>query len=235
VIELAPAVTTFAQEIQDLLDATLQYGSDATEDELRIKVLPWNSRYVVRSGPSEKLAGVPLYFDGKRVAKLEIEYHCDFDTSRDFLAVRKSKVQLSSLKKEDPLFRLDYQHGCDSVPDAHWNIHAERGALSALLDRTNPKHSGKLSKVHFSVGGSRHRPCLEDVLDMLLREFRVDQLPNADVAIAEGRERWRSTQIKVLVRDAPEIAASTLVALGYTVTPPEAGPRPTDVKKLRQP
>lgn len=234
-IELAPAVETFAQEIQDLLDATLQYSSDATEEERRIKVLPRNSRYVVRSGTSDKLAGVPLYSNGKRVATLEVEFHCDYDSSMTFVAVRKSKVQLSSLKKEDPLFRLDYQHGCDSVPDAHWNIHAERGALSALLDRTNPKHSGKLSKVHFSVGGSRYRPCLEDVLDMLLREFRIDQLPNAGVAIVEGRERWRSTQIKVLVRDAPEIAASTLVTLGYTVTPPAAGPQPTNIEKLRQP
>lgn len=233
-IELAPAVATFGQEVQDILDDVLRYGADATENERQIKVLPFGTHYVVRSGPKEKLDGIPLFANGKRVAKLEVEFRCELDTSSDFLAVRKSKVQLASCRKEDPLFRLDYQHDAQTVPTAHWNIHAERGAVSALLATANPGHTGRLSKVHFPVGGTRHRPCLEDALDLLIREFNVDVHPDATTAIQAGRERWRIIQTKVLVRDAPELAAGVLRKLGYKVDPPEGGPPPTDTEQLRK-
>jgi hypothetical protein len=236
VTELEPLVEDFAKEIADLLEATLKYGDDIGDDERTLEVKPRDvaGRLMIRSGSKEKLGGIPLYAAGKRVAKLEIEFRCDFDTSENYLAVRKSKIQVSSLKREEPLFRIDYVHECDYGPSAHWNIHAERGSLSAWLAQANPEHSSKLSKVHFPVGGSRYRPCLEDVLDLLIEEFHIDHLDTAPDAIAAGRERWRRKQVKVLVRDSPDDAVHALEKLGYTVQPPDTGPSPTKLERLRE-
>lgn len=56
-IELAPAVGAFAQEVQDLLNDVLQYGSDADPKERQIQVLSSGTHYVVRTGTAEKLGG----------------------------------------------------------------------------------------------------------------------------------------------------------------------------------
>lgn len=92
-------------------------------------------------------------------------------------------------------------------------IHAERGAVSNLLGRTNRDHSGLLSKLHLTVGGSRMRPCLEDFIDLICYEFRFDLLPGAQETLEAGRERWRRRQIGALVRDAPEEAVRVLCDL----------------------
>jgi len=44
-------------------------------------------------------------------------------------------------------------------------------------------------------------------------------------AVKEGRERWRSFQMKAAVRDAPEAAAEVLRLLDYDVTPKIPPPR----------
>lgn len=61
----------------------------------------------------------------------------------------------------------------------------------------------RMSDLHFPVGGSRFRPCLEDILDMLVRELGVDHQPGWRDALADGRERWRRMQTAAVVRDAP--------------------------------
>jgi hypothetical protein len=38
--------------------------------------------------------------------------------------------------------RLDYDRDAHTVPAAHWNVYAERGAVSNLLGKTNPDHPG---------------------------------------------------------------------------------------------
>lgn len=121
----------------------------------------------------------------------------------------------------------------DKVPASHWNIHAERGTASRLLVLGDPAHSGEFSKLHFPVGGARMRPCLEDFLQFVLHEFKVDQQDEAREAILAGRERRRRRQIATLVRDAPGVAAAALESLGYTITPPDDGPRPPNRAKLR--
>jgi hypothetical protein len=43
-----------------------------------------------------------------------------------------------------------------------------------------------MSDLHFPVGGSRFRPSLEDVLDMLVRELGVDHEPGWRDALARA-------------------------------------------------
>jgi hypothetical protein len=89
-----------------------------------------------------------------------------------------------------------------------------------------------VSDLHFLVGGPRFRPCLEDVLTVIIDEFGVDQEPGALEALAAGRRTWRLGQLGAAVRDSPETAAQTLRNLGYTVTPPTTGAPPERTAKL---
>ncbi|MCP2255749.1 hypothetical protein LY13_004531 [Prauserella aidingensis] len=116
------------------------------------------------------------------------------------------------------MLRLDYLHVAHSTPVAHWTVHAERGATSVLLARCNPRHEGLLSQVHIPVGGPRYRPCLEDFLERLVVEFNIDARPGWENAVENGRQTWRETQTRAVVRDSPEIAAEVLRRQGYTVT-----------------
>ena len=74
----------------------------------------------------------------------------------------------------------------------------------------------RVSDLHFPVGGSRFRPCLEDVLDMVVRELGVDHQSDWRNALAVGRERWRRMQAAAVVRDASE-AIRVLEQLGYDI------------------
>jgi hypothetical protein len=89
-----------------------------------------------------------------------------------------------------------------------------------------------MSSLHIPVGGSRQRPCLEDLLQFLIVECGFDKRRYWRKPIAEGRERWRRRQVSALVRDIHTDAARVLVDLGYTVTPP--APIPEESKKALQ-
>jgi hypothetical protein len=75
-----------------------------------------------------------------------------------------------------------------------------------------------MADLHFPVGGHRFRPCLEDVLGMLVTELRVDHPAGAIESLPEGREVWRRSQLCTVVRDAPDEAIAALEEQGYTVT-----------------
>lgn len=115
----------------------------------------------------------------------------------------------------------------ESVPLAHWHIHADRGALSHLLGRAHAVRSDvvkkphDMSSLHFPVGGERFRPCIEDVLEFLVREFGVDRQDGWETAIREGRENWRRMQFRSTVRDLQDEAANVLRKHGWTVAEPD--------------
>ncbi len=67
---------------------------------------------------------------------------------------------------------------------------------------------------------------------MLVEEFGIDSVDTWRSHLASGREKWRRTQLKAAVRDAPEDAAETLRSLGYDVVAAEAPPDNT--ASLRQ-
>lgn len=231
--DLDQATESFAQDVQDLLDQVLRRPEPEDAEKQRLKVLPLGKRRVIRPGTEDTPAGIPVYSEDKHVANLELIFHCEPDQENTFLAVRKSMFQLASTQEGTPLLRLDYVHGAHSIPAAHWNIHAERGATSVLLARCNPRHEGRLSQIHLPVGGVRHRPCLEDFLEMTIAEFNIDKLPQWKDAVRTGRERWRTLQTRAIVRDSPEVAAEVLRRMGYEVTTPHSGPPPQNLEILQ--
>lgn len=90
-----------------------------------------------------------------------------------------------------------------------------------------------MHELHFPLGGHRFRPCLEDVLQMLVEEFGIDTADGALDALAAGREKWRRHQTGAVVRDAPEEAVRVLRELGYMVETPSGGPVFPNVRELR--
>lgn len=173
---------------------------------------------------------------GASMLRLSVSFQCEFDHRAHFLAVDESEIVVRAVGASEPLFRYDYLRSpASSQAGAHVQVHAHRDAISHLLatcgdntrrarDRQRAAVKGdrlpQLSDLHLPLGGSRFRPCLEDVLQTLIDEFGVDAPDGALAALAEGRAEWRRKQLGAAVRDSPEVAARVLRALGYAVAAP---------------
>lgn len=188
-----------------------------------------SSRFVVR--PDDGVGGIariPLHVGGEHLAELGLNYRLDLDHDRKFLKVVNSEFALYSNHERSPLIRLDYVSDANNAPSAHWQFHAERGALSHLLARAHAFRPSKvrtshdLSRLHFPVGGDRFRPCIEDFLELLVSDIGVDSRPQWRSAVRAGRAEWQRKQLAAAVRDAPADAAAALQRLGWHVQQPSA-------------
>lgn len=191
------------------------------------KALSGGPRFTVSQTPAE---GVPLRVRGKPLLSLTARYACTYDGADRFLAVDSSEISIFAGMQAhgEPLIRYEYLRAARDVPAAHIQVHGHRDALSHVLARAGTAtNRGKrrakgddiprMSGLHLPLGGHRFRPCLEDVLEMLLDEFGIDGAKGAREALHKGRVRWRKTQTASAVRDSPESAISVLEELGYSV------------------
>ena len=228
---LAARVQEFAQELTDTLTGVLGRPVGFV-----VKVGESTKRPQVSIMQSDD-TGVPLTVDGHVLFRLLVRFRCRWDTTGDFLAVEESSFTVALDQVNEPIFHFDYvREPRGAVPVAHLNVHAHRDDIiwamlmarakrgkRRLLEATNGRLT-RLSTLHFPLGGHRHRPALEDVLEMLVEEFGIDHASDAGSVIAEGRRRFRSIQTAVCVRDDPESAAGALRQLGYEVSPPDPVP-----------
>lgn len=113
-----------------------------------------------------------------------------------------------------------------SDPSSHWQVHAERGALSNLLTLGGHNRPHELSALHLPTGGARMRPGIEDFIEFLVCELGIDAAEGWRRAIEESRAAWRRRQLRTMVRDVPEEAVSALSELGYRIQLP-AGDAPS--------
>jgi hypothetical protein len=134
----------------------------------------------------------------------------------------------------EPLLRLDFARGMHTAPASHWQVHAERGAFSALLAQTGADNPHSLERLHQPVGGGRMRPCLKDFLEFLISDCGVAAVDGWKAAVEDGRERWRRRQLAALVRDAPDEVIRVLIENGYEVHAP-ASPLVGKPQSLRRP
>jgi len=233
--DLAAAAGEFGKELQQLLDAVLPYhqGTDPALRQVTVTASPPAFAVELGTGGGRPAATVPLLSKGHKVAELFVLIRLVADSADRYPAVAKSKFELRI--NRHPLLRLDFDRDMHTAPGSHWNVHAERGAITSLLARNNPDHSGELSKLHLPVGGARMRPCLEDLLQLLIEEFRFDAMSDYQQAIEDGRVRWRRRQLAAMVRDDPEEAVRVLHdELGYDVKPPVSGALPVRFDRLRR-
>lgn len=215
--DLAAEASAFAQEIQNLVDATLP-------GERQIRAAQAGERYAVRpEGPGMAAKSFPVLVGGRPRAWLRLSFHCVPDRAGRYLAIARSEFFLIAEGDSEPLARLEFRRDSYSAPSAHWQVHAERPTFSALLADANVKAPAGLASLHLPVGGAQMRPCLEDFLQFLVRECGADHRPGWRQAVEAGRERWRRRQIAALVRDAPDVAVRVLRETGCSVDVPSSG------------
>lgn len=226
--DLEEASGEFATEIQDLVSACFEQCP-----EVRAIHATDPSRFVVQFFSEDVDAvALPLAVGGKVLASLGLSYQLGLDRSGKHLKSVRTDFIIKSILDRTPLFRYEYRSDHHTAPSAHWQVHAERGALSHLLahawQRQPRKHAEPhlLSSLHLPVGGERNRPCLEDIIQFLIEECGVDCLPSWDEAVETGRLRWRQRQVKAVVRDSPADAAEQLGEMGYVIAPPLGGDPP---------
>lgn len=165
---------------------------------------------------------------------MNLSYACHLN-AEGFLTVDTSAFVIGAYGFDQPLFRLDYLRDPRSgVPSVHYNIHAHRDeVVYAMLQgecnrRQRKRRSGldakgaypRISQLHFPVGGPRFRPCLEDMLQMVIEEFGVQTEEGWRSVLEEGRAQWRSAQLRALIWKNPGLAAEVLTERGYSVEQP---------------
>lgn len=147
----------------------------------------------------------------------------------------------SSSTSFGPLVAFDYRKTPTSrdVPTAHLNLDTSNSSILYMLAESgntrrvrNRREKARRSAqagagnehgserdVHIPVGGARFRPCLEDVLEMLIVEFGIDHSRDSwRAALAQGRRRWREHQLRAAINDNPRTAVDHLREMGYTVS-----------------
>ncbi|MBE7326040.1 hypothetical protein IEQ44_15440 [Nocardioides sp. Y6] len=199
--------------------------------------------FTVRQEPTE---GIFLRVGGEPLIRLTVSFHCTLDGIGHYLAVDDTKIKVYADGDRQPLFRYEYDRGAvPDMPAAHVQFHAHRDAFAHVMSRAGEatprgkrrargKAVPRIEDLHFPVGGHRFRPCLEDVLEMLVIEFGVDSTPEGLEALRDGREGWRRAQIGAVVRDAPDVAIRVLTELGYEVRLKSGTKRPGEkTKRLR--
>src|SRR6266545_2297303 len=74
-----------------------------------------------------------------------------------------------------------------------------------------------LHKLHFPVGGRRFRPCLEDVIEFLIRERLVVKKAGWERVLQASRQDFHDQQLGAAIRYRPETAIRELGQMGYDV------------------
>ncbi len=234
--ELAAKAAEFARELGETLAATLPHAPSVDVQAVEGK----NTFIVQPASPNGSAARVPLFVNRERLAELSIVLYLELDRTGAFLKNLRTDCAAYSVLDRQPLFRMDYRSDMQSAPVAHWQFHAERGALTHLLSMAQahrPKSVTSphvLSRLHFPVGGERFRPCIEDLIQFVIEECGVDFVPGWEGAVEAGRERWRRIQLRTVVRDLQHEAAEILRREGWTVVAPADAEITESVPTLRR-
>jgi hypothetical protein len=208
--DLTREVQTFTSQTESLLRACF-----SNVEEPRIETV--GERVVV------EISALGLGRGGQRLAELDIYQRFCLDSTETYLAVEQSVFKVTATVDRTPIVRYDYDRLARSKPSSHIQIHAHRGAISHVLSQAGHPKPHALESLHFPTGGARFRPCLEDLVEFLIRDCKFAAKDGWSQAVREGRERWRRLQVRAIVRDIPSEAVSVLEGLGYVIAAPPEG------------
>ncbi|WEV69420.1 hypothetical protein OZX73_00530 [Bifidobacterium sp. ESL0775] len=198
--------------------------------------------------------GIELYAENDQqehsaILILQYNYRCSCPALDAPLQVDDSSITISTFRSHTPIFHYDYlRDPSGDIPSAHINVHASNDDAVRVMLACGIKNRGRerrrkflkegffptFSSLHFPVGGSKFRPCLEDVLQMLVYEFGIATQPGWQSAIDEGRASYRELQLRAMIRDNPQIAASQLEKMGLTISGKEKIADTSDRASLRK-
>ncbi|MAT05028.1 MAG: hypothetical protein CL424_08295 [Acidimicrobiaceae bacterium] len=215
-------VTAFARDVSDLIARTV-VPSEPCGIQITSSENNGQPRALVELRPDTDARYVTVRIGGNDAAGLTVRIGCRPDSSGRYMAATESAFAIYSTLDRTPLFRLDYREAMRSAPSSHWQVHAERGALSNLLTIGGHNRPHNLAALHIPVGGARLRPGLEDFLQFVIDELGADSREGWRDVLNESRATWRRRQIASAVRDVPDEAVRVLRLLGYSVEPPGSG------------
>ena len=135
------------------------------------------------------------------LAELAANYKLCVDSYGTHIAVEHSSFALKAKIERTPIIRRTHRKP-NNKPRSHVQITAHRGALTHILSRLNHKTPHSIESLHIPMGGERFRPCLEDVIEFLIRDCGFQGSAGWKEAIRDGRARWRRIQTHAVVRDA---------------------------------
>ncbi len=141
-----------------------------------------------------------------------------------FLTVSNSFVGVSADADGDNLLvHYDFERDKDKSPaederytEAHLQIGGDSPALEVLA-AASTRAPKSLHKLHFPVGGRRFRPCLEDVIEFLIRERLVVKKAGWERVLQASRQDFHDQQLGAAIRYRPETAIRELGQMGYDV------------------
>lgn len=192
----------------------------------------------------EDKSGVPLCRGGRPILRLEFSARVTTDRHKVHLKTVASRVGVFADGGTLPVFRYEFEEtkGRGPRPAAHLQFHGShpdlQRAMPGTRSRSTPRKGDRpdVADLHFPVGGTRFRPCLEDVLEMLILEFGLQEDPEERsrslAALRRGREAWRRRQLQAAIRDDPQSSAEQMRQLGYRVVWPGRDPEPQPSPKL---
>ena len=156
---------------------------------------------------------------------LKCEYRLCTNSTGNHLATESStfKVEFKSSKRFVPVVRFEYERNARNKPASHFQFHADSVELGLLLARAGKyKTAAQQQDVHFPMGGDRYRVCIEDVIELLIREFDAIPKPNWENLVQRGRKKYELQQAETVIRHNFTLAINLLERSGYSVIPPNS-------------
>lgn len=193
--ELLDRATTFGAEIVETLRSTI-----CPTAEMEAEVFDDRVHLAPPLDPAGASQALPLTIDGRSLVDLRLSWWLTWDHQKRFLAVHESKFSLSIPHDREPLVRVEYERDRSYAP-AHIQVHAESGALGLLLAFHPSQRPPKFARLHLPVGDRGFRPCLEDVIEMAVRDLNVDAQDGWLGVVERRRAVWKALQTKAAVRD----------------------------------
>lgn len=223
------------EEIRNFAETTNRAISTVAGSQRHVDVYRAANSVSVRTSAQE---GVLLVADEKPVMRLSLEFTCQWSSDQRFMAIQRSSVRVLPVTREDleehgipfnmppvnePIVRFDYERAAQYVPSSHINVHSHHPELEWMMTQGHPKsrtlkNAPRTEVLHFPTGGHRFRPCLEDILEALANDFKLDMAPGGREVLREQREVFRERQLMATVSDDTETAAEALRQLGYNVS-----------------
>jgi hypothetical protein len=156
------------------------------------------------------VSGRPGSVEKPRV-HIGLSYRMEIDEHGTYPMVTSSFVGLfADEAMERPLIHRDYERNKpDDYPEAHLQIIADSPHWAGVL-----APGETLPKLHFPVGSRRYRPCLEDVIEFLIREDLAQGREGWQDLVAAGRADFHRRQMRAAIRRDPDSAIDILRELG---------------------
>lgn len=214
--ELERQASEFAEQVKKLLDTCLPGETSFGQ-----------TTFEPHAGTVSFETFKELTINGHQRASISAAYRMCANSTGEHLAVDSSafKIEYRSTKRPVPIVRFEYDRHARNKPASHFQFHADSVPLGILLVRAGCHDKAvEQSKVHYPMGGPRFRVCLEDIIELVIREFGAESQPGWEHVVQQGRKNYRAIQEETVIRQHLPRAITMLENMGYTITPPADSP-----------